>query len=418
MSKRNENKPGYKKPKVGWIPKDWDYDLVRSTGAVVTGTTPATLHPEYYGGEYPFVTPVDIGFSTWISRSVSTLTEEGLGKARCLSKGAVLFVCIGLTIGKVGIADVALATNQQINAIIPNNRNSGTYLYYALLAQSRRIASYAGCQAVPIINKNQLRNGVVTPSHLSEQRKIAEILSTWDEAIEQTHKLIDAKKRRKKALMQQLLAGKKRLPKFQKSWSLHKIGDLASILFSNVDKKTSSNEIPVRLCNYTDVYYNERLTRDMPLMEATVTNSEIQKYKLKKNDVIITKDSETAEDIAVPCYVADRVDDVVCGYHLAIIRPKPTKVHGPFLSQLIMTNYAHYQFVRIANGVTRFGLPLRSIKHIEIKIPPVAEQCCIAEDLSTADDEIKVLEKKLATLEKQKRGLMQKLLTGEIRVSV
>ena len=213
-----------------------------------------------------------------------------------------------------------------------------------------------------------------------------------------------------------LLSGKGRLSGCKETWSLHRLGNLASIIFSNVDKKTYPNEIPVRLCNYTDVYYNKRITKNMPLMKATATENEIQKYKLKKGDIIITKDSEMAEDIAVPCYVAEEIDDIVCGYHLAIIRPKEIKIHSPFLLQLLMTDYARCQFTRIATGVTRFGLSLGAVKFIEVTIPPISEQRCIAEFLSAADDEIEALEQKLAALEKQKHGLMQKLLTGELQV--
>ena len=100
MKDRNKNRPGYKKTKVGWIPEEWDYDRVRSNGSVLTGTTPSTLHPEYYEGKHLFVTPVDMGFSPWIKNSVSTLTDEGFKKARKVCKEAVLFVCVGSTIGK------------------------------------------------------------------------------------------------------------------------------------------------------------------------------------------------------------------------------------------------------------------------------------------------------------------------------
>lgn len=181
-------------------------------------------------------------------------------------------------------------------------------------------------------------------------------------------------------------------------------------------QKSYPDEIPVRLCNYTDIYYNKKITENIPFMKASVTEREIQKYALQKGDVIITKDSESSDDIAVPSYVAEELSYVVCGYHLAIIRPKNNLIHGSFLSQLLMTSGANYQFVRIANGVTRFGLTLESVKRIKISIPTIEEQLWIAEILQSANNEINQLEKKLKALKKQKRGLMQKLLTGEIRV--
>lgn len=426
MSKRNKNRPGYKKTKVGWIPEEWEcHSGNQITSAIAKGSSPRWQGYEYTSSGMLFITSENVRDGYIDVNSPKYLPLEFHKKLRRtqIRKGDILVNLVGASIGRSCLVGLDLSpanVNQAVSVFRVKDNICREYVASYLQAPGtvRRILGMQVDAARPNISLTDLRNFLIPLPPFPEQRKIAEILSAWDDAIEQTRKLIDAKKGRKKALMQQLLTGKKRLSKFQNSWSMHKIGDLASILFSNVDKKTFSNEIPVRLCNYTDVYYNNRLTRDIPLMEATATNSEIQKYKLEKDDVIITKDSETAEDIAVPCYVADQVDDVICGYHLAIIRPKPRKAHGPFLSQLIMTDYPHYQFVRIANGVTRFGLPLRSIKQIEIKIPPVEEQRYISKVLSTADDEIKALKKKYATLEKQKRGLMQKLLTGEVRVSV
>jgi type I restriction enzyme S subunit len=340
-----------------------------------------------------------------------------------IRKGDILINLVGASIGRSCLVNIDLGSanvNQAVSLFRTREGISREYVsyYFQTSTTVRRILGMQVDAARPNISLTDLRSFLVPLPPLPEQKKIAKTLSTWDEAIEQTRKLIDAKKHRKKALMQQLLTGKKRLPKFKKPWNLHGLGDLASIVFSNVDKKTHPNEIPVLLCNYTDVYYNEKITKDMPLMDATVTERELHKYKLQKGDVIITKDSETPEDIAVPCYVAEELDGVVCGYHLAIIRPKKTQVYGSFLSQLLKTKYTNYQFVRIANGVTRFGLTLESIKRIKINIPPLDEQRCIAEILQTADVEIKQLELKLKALERQKRGLMQKLLTGEVRLIV
>jgi ATP-dependent DNA helicase RecG len=128
-------------------------------------------------------------------------------------------------------------------------------------------------------------------------------------------------------------------------------------------KKTYPDEIPVRLCNYTDVYYNQKITEDISFMMASVTEREIQRFKLQIGDVIITKDSESSDDITVPSYVAEELCDVVCGYHLAIIRPKNDLIHGSFLSQLLMTSVFNHRFVRIAS----FPGPDRSIRDQDMR---------------------------------------------------
>ena len=102
-------------------------------------------------------------------------------------------------------------------------------------------------------------------------------------------------------------------------WGIGSLGDIASVFLSNVDKKSNSNEVDVFLCNYTDVYYNDYIKPDIDFMKATASKREIEKYKLRSGDVIITKDSETKEDIAVSAVVKEELPNLICGYHLAII---------------------------------------------------------------------------------------------------
>lgn len=101
-------------------------------------------------------------------------------------------------------------------------------------------------------------------------------------------------------------------------WENRKIKFIADVQTSNVDKLTSGDELPVRLCNYIHVYYNDRITSDLPFMEATATLKEIEKFALRAGQVFITKDSEGWDDIGIPSLVTEDMPDVLCGYHLAI----------------------------------------------------------------------------------------------------
>jgi type I restriction enzyme S subunit len=242
-----------------------------------------------------------------------------------------------------------------------------------------------------------------------EQQRIGRILATVDRAMERTGRLIEAKRKLKKGLAQQLLTGQRRLPGFSEPWVTKRLGKLAKLHFSGVDKKSRTDEAPVRLCNYTDVYYNDRITPDLDFMQATASRSEIENFSLRQWDVIITKDSETPDDIAKPAVVMQDMPGVVCGYHLAILRP--THVEGPFLAQMLRLPRTRYEFYRVANGVTRFGLTQSTLRRLELTIPGPGEQKRIAAVLGAADREIALLEKKLAALGELKRGLMQKLLT-------
>lgn len=171
-------------------------------------------------------------------------------------------------------------------------------------------------------------------------------------------------------------------------WKTARLGTVADILFSNVDKKTNSNENDVLLCNYTDVYYNKYVTSDIDFMQATASIREIEKYGLRYGDVIITKDSETQDDIAVSAIVREKVPNLICGYHLAIIRSQDNRLSGEYLNKLFDVQIIKHYFSTLANGVTRFGLTSNAVNNALIPLPPLPEQKKIAEILSIWDDAI------------------------------
>ena len=133
-------------------------------------------------------------------------------------------------------------------------------------------------------------------------------------------------------------------------WRRVRLGDVADVAFSGVDKRTLEGELPVQLCNYTDVFYNRRIQVGMDLMGATATDSEKGKWTLRKGDVLFTKDSETPDEIGIPAYVVDDMPGVLCGYHLGLARPRKENVDGAFLAEALTSSESRKQFARIANG--------------------------------------------------------------------
>lgn len=197
-------------------------------------------------------------------------------------------------------------------------------------------------------------------------------------------------------------------------WQVKKLGSLVDPRSSNVDKKTSPDEIPVQLCNYTDVYYRNRITSDIDFMEASAKQREIDRFSLEKGDVIITKDSETPDDIAVPAYVSEDLNGVVCGYHLTLLKPYKTKSDGEFLSHLFQLPSMQHYFYVLANGITRFGLTADTISEAPLLAPPLPEQQKIATILSSVDDVIEKTRAQIDKLKDLKTGMMQELLTKGI----
>jgi type I restriction enzyme, S subunit len=138
-------------------------------------------------------------------------------------------------------------------------------------------------------------------------------------------------------------------------WKAKPLRAAADYVVSNVDKVPAEEETPVRLCNYTDVYNNEFITLTLEFMQATATEDEIAKFGLLVGDVIITKDSESWDDIGVPALVRETASDLICGNHLAILRSREPTLDGAFLFRCLQAKPVRIQLELAANGVTRFG---------------------------------------------------------------
>jgi type I restriction enzyme S subunit len=188
-------------------------------------------------------------------------------------------------------------------------------------------------------------------------------------------------------------------------WTVRRLKRACDVFPSNVDKKMHEGETPVLLCNYTDVYYNESIVEGMDLMSATASEDQIAKFTLRAGDTIITKDSETADDIAIAAHVPADLPGVVCGYHLSMVRPR-SEARGAFVKRLFDSAYAKACFAVRANGLTRVGLGQYELDNVELPFPPVAEQAAIAVFLDRETAKIDALvaeQQRLIDLLKEKR---------------
>ncbi|WOP15905.1 NADAR domain-containing protein [Ottowia sp. SB7-C50] len=203
-------------------------------------------------------------------------------------------------------------------------------------------------------------------------------------------------------------------------WEVALIKHVADVRFSGVDKHSHDLETPVRLCNYTDVYKNDRITDDMDLMRATATAAEIARLTLKAGDVILTKDSETPDDIGVPAWVPEDLPGVVCAYHLGLLRPVPDRVLGEFLFRAIGSARTAQQFHVLATGVTRFALGKHDVKNAVIALPPVEEQktICrwITDECKPLDDAIARTEEEIKLIREYRDRQIADVVTGQVDV--
>lgn len=205
-----------------------------------------------------------------------------------------------------------------------------------------------------------------------------------------------------------------------KHWEVKRLRHACEIRVSNVDKHTKPRETPVRLCNYVEVYKNERICESTLFMVATANQDERVRFGLHKGDVLITKDSEEWNDIGVPALVEYEAPDLVCGYHLAILRPRPGLL-GSFLHRAIDSRFIATQFHVEANGVTRYGLSQGAILGVSIPIPPPIEQQNIVNylDVQLAGRDIAIAraEREIALMQEYRTRLTADIVTGKLDVS-
>ena len=205
------------------------------------------------------------------------------------------------------------------------------------------------------------------------------------------------------------------------NWNVCRLKNLAETIVSNVDKHTKEEEVPVRLCNYVDVYKNDKINLQIPFMVATASREELKKFRLKQYDVLITKDSETWNDIAVPALVTETATDLISGYHLAILRPK-AGMNGKYLFWSLQSKQFTYQFHVEAKGVTRFGLSHNGIRSVLLPFPPPEQQAAIVRYLDKAEQQIQAYisakEKLIALLEEQRQTIIHQAVTRGLDPSV
>ena len=193
------------------------------------------------------------------------------------------------------------------------------------------------------------------------------------------------------------------------------LSELADIRVSNVDKKTTAGEASVFLCNYMDVYSSDYIRASHAFMEATASAAEISRFKVDKGDVLLTKDSETPDDIGIPAVVVDDVEKLVCGYHLALIKPQKNLIDSTYLCKWLGSNWIANYFAQRATGSTRYGLSISALSNVKVHLPPLEVQQKISSILVKIDAAIEKTEALIEKYQQIKAGLMHDLFTRGVQ---
>jgi len=418
----------FKDTEIGKIPKDWE--VVRlgevaifETGKRMKGGGLADGEVLSLGGEH-------IGDNgNVVLDNPKHITKEFYDKLRKgkLRVGDIILCKDGAKTGKVAflkekIADF-MAVNEHIFIIRPKVPIcDNVYLFYFLfsfLAQKQIQEIYHGI--IGGITNKQLANLLFILPPLSEQEKIAEILSTVDELIQRTDEIIAKTERLKKGLMQELLTkgiGHKEfketeIGRIPKDWEVVRLGDIAADMYYGITAKAVNERTPLRMLRTTDIKDYKAEWDNLPFCQITERRKDIQKYFLQIGDLIISR----AGTAGMSVLVDKPLKDVIFGSYLIKIKLKEN-VHPKYLQFFFRSRFYWDHILSGHAGSTLKNINLPVLKATPVILPPIPEQEKIAEILSTVDERIEIERKRKEKLERIKKSLMDLLLTGKIRVRV
>ncbi len=416
----------YKDTPIGKIPVDWEVVRLGDVCDVIGGSTPSTKNNEYWGGEIPFATPTDITSlqGREISDTKQSITQEGLSScgARLLPVGSVLLTSRA-TLGACAINTKPMATNQGFASLVCNEMAYNWFIFYKMIALQQELDRLGSGSTFKEVSKSSIRSLNFSLPPLPEQKRITDILTTVDGAIEKTTQIIDKTKELKKGLMQRLLTRGIGHKKFKKTeigeipveWEFVNLGKMIYLQggFAFKSNNYEGKGLPlVRISNVTPngVMLNECVCLPDSFAE------QFSSFLLEPGDVLVAMSGATTGKIGVvpnkdlPALFNQRVGRfVIKGSNL---------IAKSYLAQVALTKRFKQDLLIDAAGGAQPNVSGKNIEKITILLPPLQEQKKIADILTSIDNEIEKESNHKEQLELLKKGLMQVLLTGKLRVAV
>ena len=386
--------------KVVQIPDGWVKGSLSSFTECFSGGTPSRSKSEFYEGTIPWVKSGEVN-NRFIYDTEEKISESEIreSSAKLVNPNSILVAMYGATAGKVAVLKVLAATNQAVLAMNPVDSNlCSDFLFWVMEYEAVRLMKKVQGAAQPNLSKNLIGNHKVTLPQLPEQKAIADLLSTWDEAIEKTERLIQAKVRQKLGELHSRISSQK---------ANSTIGSFAKPVVRKVDKPEESYVAMGIRSHFKGTF--QRLVED----PRTVNMDSL--YRVKENDLILNITFAWEGAIALvkkedeECYVSHRFPT----YEI-----KRSKAEPCFIRQLIMSSRMKYDLSNISPGGAGRNRVLNKKDFLKMPIwlPDLETQKNIGEYLGAIDNEIDLLKQLADKYKTQKRGLMQKMLTGEWRV--
>lgn len=400
-------------------PKEWDVvSLSESTSKIGSGKTPLGGSSVYVDSGVLFIRSQNVYPNRLVLNDSTYITNEVHKKMKSSAVRAndVMLNITGASIGRCCIFPEELGeanVNQHVCLIRVKEKLNPKFVSYFLNSWfgQRQIYSYLTVGNREGLNFKQIGSFELPCPNINEQEKIATVLSTWDDAIEKLEKLIEAKKLRKKGLMQQLLTGKKRFDGFTEEWSKGKLVDFVSIDSDSLKSNTEA-DYKFHYISLSDVS-NGKIKR--PNLQISFSESPSRARKIIQNgDVLL---STVRPNLKAFAKIDEDIKDVVVSTGFAVLRPTK-KITSSFLYHYILGDHITRQIDTMVVGSNYPAINTSEVKALHVNLPPIEEQTKIASVLDSSLSEISILIKKKELLLAQKKGLMQQLLTGKNRVKV
>lgn len=418
----NANRPGYKETKVGWIPEEWESHHL---GTILREKSPITygiVQPgEYVKEGIRLIRSQDYASGWGDMNRIPNVTPEVDAPYRRsrVQTGDVLITVVGANIGKLAVVPKELNEANISRAVarirLDKKKADPSFVFFYLQGGIQKLlylAAVGGAQ--PVFNLKDIQVLQIPNPPLPEQEKIAEILSTCDQVTEKAADLIEAKKRQKRALMRQLLTGRKRLPGFAGEWEEVRLSDICKRITKAAE---DPDGYPV-----LSITAGRGFVSQADKFSRVIAGKQVEKYVLLKRGEFAYNKGNSYRYPQGCVYRLSEYDEGLVPNVFYSFKLR-TKVADPeFIRQYFLAGLHNKDLHRwINSGVRNNGLlnlNASDFFKLPINLPPMDEQERIGKVLSDADEEIAALEQKLSALKQQKRSLMQKLLTGQVRVKV
>ncbi|HIF5544281.1 TPA: restriction endonuclease subunit S [Vibrio parahaemolyticus] len=394
----------------------WPLVKLADIANVVTGATPKK-RSEYYDGDVPFVTPGDLGETSGITSTSRTLTKEGADSVRSIPVGSVMVCCIGATIGKVGIAEKTVVTNQQINSLVVDERKAfPKYVYYYCATLKEKLKAASSSTTMPIVNKSNFSQFEIPLPPLDEQKRIAAILDKADVIRQKRKQAIGLADEFLRSVFLDMFGDPVTNPK---GWEQVALSTLSEKILNGTTPKGGSEvyvEKGIAFLRSQNVW-KKRIDLDDIVYLDDETHAKMSKSSLKNKDILITKtgriNTENSSLGRAAIYYG-KDDQANINGHVYLVRLKPDNLHE--FIEFILTTKEYRDHIRsvCVGGIDKRQLNKNHIEDFPIIWPPISEQQRFVKILHQSQKVLDNYKKQLVEAQNNFSALTQKAFSGQL----